>query len=254
MKSFLTRYSWFCCIWLLLANCLPITIIAQNFPEMISIEGDTFLMGDETNSGERDELPVQKVWIRPFKMAKTEITVAQYQQFCKETNRTMPAAPPWNWIENHPMVNVSWYDAIAYCNWLSKKLGVLHRLPTEAEWEFAARGGKFRQRNIYSGGFEVTYLAWNNETKTYPVGRKYPNELGLYDMSGNAWEWCSDWYGPYTPSDKNNPTGPLSGTFKVLRGGSWEDENIYCRISNRSNYMPSGRNIHNGFRVVTTTP
>jgi len=234
--------------------CLLLGLIklaqAQQYPEMIRVEGDTFTMGNAFKVGESDELPQHKVWISTFKMAKTETTVAQYQEFCKDTKRSMPPAPPWNWIDNHPMVNVTWYDAQAYCVWLGQKIGKKIRLPTEAEWEYAASGGRFRNGALYCGSSEITLIAWNNDLKPYPVARKYPNELGLHDMSGNAWEWCSDWYGPYTDQTKINPKGPLTGSFKVVRGGSWEDENMYCRTSNRSNYMPSGRNIHNGFRVV----
>ena len=223
---------------------------AQHFPEMIVVEGDSFRMGNPHKFGETDEGPTHSVFVSTFKIAKTETTVWQYQEFCKDTRRSMPASPPWNWIDNHPMVNVSWNDALAYCLWLTKKLGKTVRLPTESEWEFAASGGKNGKGDIYSGSSDIMLIAWNNDLKTHPVAKKYPNELGLHDMSGNVWEWCSDWYGPYTAVPKINPTGPKNGTFKVIRGGSWEDENLYCRISNRSNYMPTGRNIHNGFRIV----
>ena len=156
--------------------------------------------------------------------------------------------------DNHPVTHVSWNDAKAFCEWLSRKTGETFRLPTEAEWEYAARGGNRSNGYKYSGSNSIDNVAWYTETTndsgTKPVGTKSPNELGIYDMSGNVEEWCQDWYGSYSSGSQTNPTGPSSGPHRVYRGGSWLNRAKYCRVSSRLNFYPSYRNPKLGFRLV----
>ncbi len=225
------------------------------YPEMVLVEGGSFTMGDEWGVGEPDELPTHEVTLKGFKISKTEVTVKQYRQFCRETGKSMPTAPSWGWQDNHPIVNVNWDDAISYCDWLSDKLGSLCALPTEAEWEYAARGGKNGKGFKFSGGQGLSGVGWfsdNSNKQTQPVATKKANELGIYDMSGNVWEWCRDWHeGDYYQSSPNsNPKGPSSGSYRVLRGGSWDLESSRCRVANRGDGAPDYRHTRNGFRVV----
>ena len=158
------------------------------------------------------------------------------------------------WARDNPIVNVSWDDATAYCAWLSQKKGKRYQLPTEAEWEFAARGGLKSKGYAYSGGKTPDSVAWfsSKSTGTMPVASKLPNELGLYDMTGNVWEWCSDWYdaGYYGRNIKENPTGPVSGMFYTLRGGAWDIGARNSRVTYRNPLSPPSRNHNKGFRVV----
>jgi formylglycine-generating enzyme required for sulfatase activity len=167
----------------------------------------------------------------------------------------MPEEPNWGWQDKHPMVKVTYNDAVSYCNWLGEKFGGDWRLPTEAEWEYAARGGNKSNRYTYAGGDELEKVAWfedNADWQTQAVGRKKANELGIYDMSGNVWELCKDWYGEdyYKTSPATNPKGPASGEYRVLRGGGWVDRAAYCRVAGRSGGAPSDRDHDFGFRVV----
>ena len=214
---------------------------------MVLVEGGTFEMGSE--HGSSDEKPVHQVSVSSFFIDKYEVTVGQYHQFCTSTGRSMPSAPSWGWQENHPIVNVTWDDASAYAQWAGK------RLPTEAEWEYAARGGRLSKGYTYSGGNDPGAVAWydgNSGKQTQPVGEKSPNELGIYDMSGNAWEWCADWYDEnyYRNSPGQDPKGPSSGQFRVLRGGSWNINDSYCRLTSRGGGDPSDRYNGGGFRCA----
>lgn len=237
-----------------LAFLLALALQAQTLPEMVFVEGGTFQMGDEWGLGGTDEVPVHEVTLRSFSISKTEVTVGQYKRYCSETGVRMPDPPDWGWIDSHPMVNVSWFDAVNYADWLSGKTGKLYRLPTEAEWEYAARGGKNSAGYKYSGGQSFPLVGWdihNSDDKTNPVGQKRPNELGIYDMSGNVWEWCSDWYEEDYPSSAvSNPRGPSSGSYRVLRGGSWDDPEVDCRVSYRNCTEPWDFYGSYGFRVV----
>lgn len=226
---------------------------AQTYPEMITVEGGTFTMGDTEIDSDKNEQPTHQVSLKNFKIAKTETTVAQWKFFCNDTGRTMPDTPSWGWIDNHPMVKVNYEDAIAYCDWLTKKTNADYHLPTEAEWEYAARGGKLSKGTKYSGGPSLDNSGWydaNSNNQTHPVATKNPNELGIYDMSGNVWEWCKDWYGDYTATPQTNPKGNTSGDRRVLRGGSWFYSASDCRIACRSYNDPASRHNFNGFRVV----
>ena len=184
------------------------------------------------------------------------MTVKQFREFTTAKNRTFPPAPGWGWNDNDPMVNISWNDARDYCQWLSDTLKKVFRLPTEAEWEFAARGGKYSQGYAYSGSNSLQDVAWcfaNASSRTHTVGSKKPNELGIYDMSGNAWEWCADWYGSYGFQAQTNPTGPASGSTKIFRGGSWFDYGLGasdCRVETRYDYSVGSRVEDSGFRIV----
>ena len=221
--------------------------VSQTPAGMVLVEGGTFQMGSD--AGSSDEKPVHLVTVNSFSMDKTEVTVAQYRRFCQQTGRSMPQEPSWGWHDDHPIVNVSWDDARAYATWAGK------RLPTEAEWEFAARGGTKTQGYTYSGSNGVDAVGWddvNSGSTTHPVAQKRPNELGLYDMTGNVWEWCSDWYDAhyYAYCPAVNPSGPVSGTYRVLRGGSWYKDTDFLRSAVRLRFYPEGGDGDYGFRCV----
>ncbi len=244
---------------LVIVLCLIIVLPtkAQNYPEMIKVEGSTFEMGDDQEEyvGVNPSEPIHKVELKTFNIANTETTVAQYREFCIDTKRAMPTTPKWDWVDNYPIVNTSWDDAVAYCAWLGKKTGKNYRLPTEAEWEYAARGGKLSKDNKYSGNDTINAVCWyseNSSKQIHPTASKKPNELGIFDMSGNALEWCSDWYDEtyYKKSQASNPIGPLSGESRVLRGGSFAGFDFESRVGHRSNDTPIVHYINYGFRVV----
>ncbi|MFB0536326.1 MAG: formylglycine-generating enzyme family protein, partial [Anaerolineae bacterium] len=217
---------------------------------------------------------------RPFYMAKHAVTLEEYDRFCDDTIGIRRPKDKWG-RGNRPVMSVTWYDAVAYCNWLSEKEGLSpcysgkgkltqcdfsangYRLPTEAEWEYAARGGQKSQGYTYAGSDNPDDVAWyrgNSGSQTHPVGQKQPNELGLYDMSGNLWEWCWDWYGKdyYTSSAASDPQGPpappttLSWQLnRVRRSGSWRENSDSLRTTYRS--MDYASYIgDNGFRIVRT--
>lgn len=231
-------------------------IVDKELPELVFVQGGTFTMGDTFGGGEDDEKPTHKVTLNDFYMSQTEVTVKQYRAYCKAIGTSLPLAPDFGWQDNHPMVYVSWNDAVDYCKWLSLKLNRNITLPTEAQWEYAARGGNRSKGYKYAGSINISDVAWyedNSGNKTHPVGKKQPNELGLYDMSGNAEEWCQDWYdqGYYNNSSSQNPKGPGSGDWgRVIRGGSWTFSADHCRVSNRSRKGTPGGNSFTGFRVV----
>lgn len=244
---------------------LPIIAISQNdLPEMIFVKGGKFLMGSK--DGYDDELPIHQVTLSDFYIGKYEVTVKQYKLFCKETGHPFPSKPDkswyeehykikeWIWRDNNPIVNVNWYDATAYCNWLSKKTGENYTLPTEAQWEYAARGGSKADNYIYSGSNSLKKVAWYDETTaergSRPVGQLLPNKLGIYDMSGNAFEWCLDYYGPYPSKAVKDPKGPKRGQYRVIRGGGWYYMEEFCRVAQRDGPKPTLRKFVYGFRVV----
>lgn len=227
----------------------------SEYPEFLEVPGGTFSMGDEWMTGYVSEQPVHDVRLRGFKISKTEVTVKQYRTYCKKTGRKMPEPPSWGWIDDHPMVFVNWRDCMAYCEWLSEVTGGLCRLPTEAEWEYAARGAKPDKGFKYSGSQDIFSVAWfrrNNNLQTRPVAGKDHNKLGLYDMSGNVFEWCMDWGNGsyYDNSPIDNPQGPRSGNYRVIRGGGWHSGENYCRVAYRYFFNPDGRVNDIGFRVV----
>lgn len=201
-----------------------------------------------------DRKPVHKVTLSRFQLGRTPVTVAIFQEFCAATGRTMPEPPSWGWIPDHPMVNVSWEEAKALADWAGL------RLPTEAEWEYAAQGGQASP--IFPWG--ETYdddKAWSSmkdqREKTAPVSRTdhvFVNAYGLADMAGNVFNWCADWYGAdyYAQSPDNNPTGPETGTDKILRGASWYSYTTSTshRVAGRAWSHPKGRGDSDGFRLA----
>lgn len=239
-------------------------INAQKLPEMVFVKGGTFQMG--SNSGESDERPVHSVTLTDFYIGKYEVTVEQYKAYCNEVGKSFPSPPKpswyeehpnaskWTWNDNYPVVNITWSDAMDYCKWLSKKTGQKYTLPTEAQWEYAARGGKNSKNYKYSGSSNINKVAWYDETTfekgPKPVGTLKPNELGIYDMSGNAWEWCNDYFGKYPSSNQNNPMGPSSSPFRVIRGGSWYYVANLARLTARDGPYPHYTNYNYGFRVA----
>ena len=211
---------------------------------MIFVEGGTFAMG--STGGSSDESPVHNVTLYSYHITETEITQAQW--------RAIMGTNPSDYTgDNRPVENVSWNEAQMFCVKLSELTGKRYVLPTEAQWEYAARGGNKSNGYTYSGSNTIRDIAvyYDNSGSGHSnVKSKMPNELGIYDMTGNVWEWCSDWYGDYSWSSQTNPQGPTSGSYRVVRGGSWIDHSSYCRVADRNNYNPSFRGNYCGFRVV----
>ena len=221
--------------------------------KMVAVAGGTFQMGATSEQGsdaESDEKPVHSVRLNDFYIGATEVTQAQWKA-------VMGTEPSYFKGDNLPVENVTWNDAVAFCEKLSQMTGKTYRLPTEAEWEYAARGGQHADGTKYAGSNTIGDVAWysGNSNETHPVGQKEPNGLGLYDMSGNVWEWCSDWYGIdyYSSSPSVNPQGSLSGSARVRRGGSWSNLAVICRVSIRSYASPVLRPSDLGFRVACSS-
>ncbi|MDY0296008.1 MAG: bifunctional serine/threonine-protein kinase/formylglycine-generating enzyme family protein [Acidobacteriota bacterium] len=220
--------------------------------EWVKMEAGEFSMG--SNDGASDEQPVHRVYLDTYYISKYEVTLDQYDAFCNETGRSRPSDEGWG-RGSRPVINVSWDDAVAFCRWMSQETGKTVRLPTEAEWEKAARGGNSSRSYKYSGSNNVDAVAWysgNAGGRTDPVGQKAGNELGIHDMSGNVWEWCADWYNKnyYSRSPARNPAGPSSGSRRVFRGGCWILFASFCRSVYRDSGPPSLRLDSLGFRAV----
>jgi formylglycine-generating enzyme required for sulfatase activity len=212
--------------------------------EMIPVEGGTFRMG--SYDGDSDEKPVHNVTLSDYAIGKTEVTQALWKA-------VMGSNPSYFKGDNLPVANVSWHDCQDFISKLNQLTGKQFRLPTEAEWEYAARGGNRSKGYKYSGNNDIDAVAWyedNSGEKTHPVSTKHPNELGIYDMSGNVWEWCQDWYGEYSSSSETNPTGTSSGSDRVYRGGSWFIVAGRGRASLRHYATPVYRNYNLGLRLV----
>ena len=219
--------------------------------EMMSVKGGTFTMGctpeqgGECYSGEK---PTRQVTLSDFYIGKYEVTQAQWKAVLGDDNN------PSNFKgDNLPVENVSWRDVQFFITTLNQKTGGNYRLPTEAEWEYAARGGNKSQGYKYSGGNNINEVAWhggNSEGRTHPVGAKAPNELGIHDMSGNVWEWVNDWYRDYNSGSVSDPQGPSKGSGRVRRGGSWGGDARGARVSNRFNANLVARSDYVGFRIA----
>ena len=212
---------------------------------MIPIEGGTFQMGSTT--GDSDEKPVHQVTVSSFSIGQTEVTQELWQA-------VMGSNPSDFSGSKRPVEKVSWNDCRTFITKLNQLTGKTFRLPTEAEWEYAARGGNKSKGYIYSGSNEIDDVAWftsNSSNTTHDVATKSPNELGIYDMSGNVWEWCQDWYGSYSSSSQTNPTGPTSGSGRVRRGGCWNNIATGCRVADRNYSSPSCSTLNGlGFRLA----
>ncbi|WP_443961518.1 formylglycine-generating enzyme family protein [Prevotellamassilia timonensis] len=216
---------------------------------MVYVSGGTFTMGGTSEQGCEaydDEKPTHSVTLSGYYICKYEVTQALWQA-------VMGSNPSYFEGDNLPVEQVSWNDCQTFINRLNSYTGRNFRLPTEAEWEFAAHGGNYSRHYKYSGSNYIGDVAWydnNSGNRTHPVGTKQPNELGLYDMSGNVYEWCSDWYGSYNSYSRSNPTGPNSGSYRVGRGGSWCNYAWNCRSSNRYSNAPGYRERYLGLRLV----
>ncbi|MFC1890121.1 SUMF1/EgtB/PvdO family nonheme iron enzyme [Thermodesulfobacteriota bacterium] len=216
--------------------------------EFVWVPEECFQMGDTFGDGEICEKPVHEVCVNGFWIGKYEVTQGQWKKVMGSNPSHFPDCG-----DDCPVEIVSWKDTQEFIRRLNRETGQNYRLPTEAEWEYAARSGGRKEK--YSGGSNLDSVAWYNDNsgkKTHPVGEKAPNGLGLYDLTGNVWEWCGDRYdkGYYSKSSGNNPTGPSSGSRRVLRGGSWDDLARYLRVSYRYRSVPVFRNYNIGFRCA----
>lgn len=240
------------------------------------VEGGEFEMGSTNRESEK---PIHKVIVPSFYLGRYPITNQQFLPFLNDQGNQEEGGTTWvnlngsfsgvscgiekvgdsyaciSGQEHHPMIYVSWYGAKAYCEWLSKKAGQAFRLPSEAEWEFAAKGGKQKSPFKYAGSNHLDEVGWylaNSHSLTKPVGLKYPNQLGLYDMSGNVFEWCADhWHENYKGAPKDGAAWIKGGgqERRVVRGGSWSFNDSYCRVSVRYRSNASYRYLDIGFRV-----
>jgi len=237
---------------------IPSTIVDPFQDNMVLVPGGTFQMGctPEQKNCFSNEKPVHKVTIDSFYLSKYEVTQVQWKMVMG-SNPSM-----FSGCDSCPVESVSWQEVQAFIVKLKQLTGNTYRLPTEAEWEYAARGGKKlvasnkKTKNyMYAGNNNLNEVAWyseNSSNKTQPVGKREPNELGLYDMNGNVWEWCQDWYNKdfYRNSPENNPRGPLTGNFHIIRGGSWFSAPHNCRVSVRDFInLPEGKSHECGFRL-----
>ena len=213
---------------------------------MIKVEGGTFQMGATSEQGSdaySDEKPVHSVTLSDYYIGETEVTQELWEA-------VMGSNPSWFKGSQKPVEQVSWNDCKEFITKLNRLTGKNFRLPTEAEWEYAARGGNESQGYKYSGSNTIDNVAWyGGNSGTHNVKTKSPNELGIYDMSGNVWEWCEDRYGDYSSGSQTNPTGPSTGSSRVSRGGSWYYDAGGCRVSIRFNYDPGHRSNYLGLRL-----
>jgi formylglycine-generating enzyme required for sulfatase activity len=214
---------------------------------MVLVPAGEFLMGSKEGQGSEGERPQRRVTLDDYYIYKCEVTVAQYRRFCQETKRPMPPEPPWKWQDAHPIVNVTWFEASAYAAWAGAAL------PTEAQWEKAARGTDGRTF-VWGNNFTKS-TCHTSDGKTVAVGL-FPNgasPYGALDMAGNVWEWCADWYDPeyYAQAPPQNPPGPVTGTLRVLRGGSWGfNVSEFFRVAYRNRCLPDCKYGDYGFRCV----
>ena len=226
--------------------------------EMVFVQGGTFTMGctdEQGNDCDEDEKPAHQVTLSDYYIGKYEVIQGLWKKIMGSNPSNFK-----NCGDDCPVENVSWDDCQEFISKLNQLTGKRFRLPTEAEWEYAARGGRevagnIQLQTLYAGSNALGEVAWynkNSDGKTHTVGTKKPNDLGLYDMSGNVWEWCNDWYGDYNSSAVKNPLGPSTKSDRVVRGGSWDYSGNNCRVSNHE-YLNNGyRNTYNlGLRLVS---
>ncbi len=224
--------------------------------EMVWVEGGSFTMGSNTGVSHRHKYdanrPEHKVTVNSFFIGRTEVTQAQWKAVMGEN------PSHFNTGDSLPVEQVSWSDAQRFVTILSQMTGHRFRLPTEAEWEYAARGGKKSAKNPYAGcnRERLNEYAWycvDSERQTHKVASLLPNELGLYDMSGNVAEWCHDWMAPYVASEQSDPRGPQDGDSRTLRGGHYNSTSAACTVYDRSWYEPAAANEYFGLRLVMET-
>lgn len=251
-------------------------VLTKLLPELIQIEGGTFQMGSNESDRER---PIHTVKVADFHLGKFPVTNAQYATFLNQYQSSKVKTGPFqgeemiythHWglqekgdqwqasigFEDYPVIRVTWYGATEFCHWLSQQTKQAYRLPSEAEWEYAARGGKYKGTFTYAGSNHLDEVAWykaNSHSQTKPVGLKYPNQLGLYDMSGNVWEWCADhWHKDYKGARQDGAAW-IQGDDKsprVVRGGSWDNLVNSCRVSDRLRFDADVWFNFIGFRVA----
>ena len=211
--------------------------VAQLIGNMVYVQGGTFTMGRTSSKAywcDDSDQPAHQVTVGSFYICKYEVTQKLWKAF-------MGNNPSWTKADNMPVEWVNWVTAQKFIRKLNAFSGKKFRLPTEAEWEYAARGGNRSHNYLYSGSDDINAVAWwkdNSGDKLHPVGTKRPNELGLYDMTGNAYEWCSDWQEPYQSEAQTNPKGPQTGDWKVMRGGNQSSSESESGVMTRSQCMP----------------
>jgi formylglycine-generating enzyme required for sulfatase activity len=212
--------------------------------ELIPVDGGNFSMGNDnsTSSSATDECP-HNVNVSSFYIGKFTVTQYQWESVMGNNPSFFKHSPMC------PVENVSWFEVHEFIETVNQKTGLSYRLPFESEWEYAAKGGKFHQKSIYAGGDNLDEVGWydsNSKNQTQPVGQKIPNKLGIHDMSGNVWEWCTDWFKPYPEC-----TGvDYTGRRKIGRGGSWQNKPINCRVTDRGGIGPATKGNFLGFRLV----
>lgn len=213
--------------------------------DMVFVHGGAFTMGSKGLEAEYDEKPAHEVILPSYYISRYEVT----QQLWTDV---MGGNPSRHAGEQRPVESVSWEDCQLFISRLNALTGISFRLPTEAEWEYAARGGNMGQGFTYAGSDGIDDVAWYGagEADTHEVGQKQPNELGLYDMSGNVMEWCSDWHGSYNAGRQKNPTGAQSGEYRVARGGYWESDAKYCTVTYRHPIPPEEVSEFIGLRLA----
>ena len=233
-------------------NVQPNTLRNPAEPEMVLVQGGAFIMGCTYEQGSDcydNEKPNHQVTVSDFYIGKYEVTQRQWIEIMSNNPSNFKG-------DNLPVENVSWNEVQEFITRLNERTGQHYRLPTEAEWEYAARGGNQSKKYKYSGSNMILDVAWyadNSGSKTHPVGTKQPNELGIYDMSGNVWEWCYDWYGDYSSSSQTDPIGASSGSYRVNRGGSWGTDAGSVRVSDRYSIAPDFRYFSIGFRLARSS-
>jgi formylglycine-generating enzyme required for sulfatase activity len=216
---------------------------------MCFVEGGTFMMGSDASDAQADEQPVHSVTLSDYYIGQTEVTQHLWQAVMGSGNN--PSATKGN---NLPVTNITWDEAQVFVQKLSEMTGMRFRLPTEAEWEYAARGGERSKGYTYAGSDNIDEVGWyngNSGNTPHAVGQKQPNELGIYDMTGNIWEYCFDWHTPYSAQAQTNPTGAATGEKHVLRGGCYHYDSKNCTNTNRhSYYTPDNGGASTGLRIV----
>ena len=239
-------------------NVITINANGVSF-NMVEVQGGTFTMGATAEQGSdvySGEMPTHQVTLSTYFIGQTEVPQSLWEAVMGKSVTQIDEENNWCTFEagpNYPMYDISWNDCQEFIQKLNQLTGKTFRLPTEAEWEYAARGGVMSKGYKYAGSNDIDAVAWyyeNSNGATHPVATKAPNELGIYDMSGNVWEWCQDWYWDYSSSSQTNPQGPSSGSYRVERGGSCTDDAWGCRVSIRFHDHPLSGASTLGLRLV----